>query len=77
MMPHFEWSTALPKQQSDVICLRLPWGTVRHFPVPARDPNNPTYQFMPWVRAVQRFHPVSMKLSGLDATIVIPDDVEG
>jgi hypothetical protein len=55
-MPRFEWSTVIPKQTSDVICLALPWGTVRHFPVPARNPNNSTYQFMPWVKAVQRFH---------------------
>lgn len=31
----------------DVICMKMPWGPIRSFRVPAGDPNNPTYSWLP------------------------------
>ncbi|TIU88846.1 MAG: hypothetical protein E5W06_00325 [Mesorhizobium sp.] len=34
-------------RRQDYICLRLPWGKIQTFGVPARDPQNPKFQFRP------------------------------
>lgn len=31
----------------DVICMKMPWGPIKSFRVPAGDPNNPTYSWLP------------------------------